>query len=923
MRIPTVLACTLLCATALPAVPPPASPEAEDDVLAPAVPPAPKANPAAARYWEAVKVIRDGPPADWPKARALLKQATDAEFSHAQVFVGLCLLNGQNGYKKSPQQAANLFLLAAGQGNGFARFNLGLCYLNGTGVGRDRAKARDWFMGTVTPEADFSAPPPPADFYPTPSAGTAAAPATLSGGATASPEDRTRASAHAILGDLYSSENKLVEAQNHYIKAATSGAGGRAGIYEAAIKAAINYAFGQGVARDPRKADELLTQSKKLLRRSGLSYAHSLVEKKFVDDFAQADLEEEIADTTDKVQSQIQFSIAGSFADPKSKFYDAREAVKWYELSAESGKEWAMLSLAFLYHEGRLGKPDPVKAFEWFKQAAEKGDHTLGWANLSICYERGLGVAADHEKAAAIWKKHRVRDIVCHLGSIGQCPTEPLTYEEECALNLTWAKQKQDAHAQYLMGIRYQNGWGVKQDIKTAVDWFRKAAKAGDGEALCDLGYLYDRNGDLLGVSSKEEAQRKAFECYEKSATTGNVRALANLGYNYDKGSGCIADTAKAIAAYEKCVLLDPKFERAHNNLGAIYERLTGKAKTDKNFVLESKYTALMFECYRKADQCNSDYGAYNLGGIAYAGIYQKIDLQAAYTYFESAAARGYPAKIVQYKLGQMLEKGEGMPASLREAAYHYRLAALDGSQDALVRLCDIYITKPGFAQNPDRAIYWLSILARQRNVGAMVAIGDALLRKGDYADAYRYFKSMAEADIVYLQGSANERLSRFHRNGWGVKPNPGKAAKYLKKALDLGDRDALFQQARDLLQAGKTKEGIPLLRQACKAGLAGAIYTIGTLYIKGEGVEMDAELGYACLQNAADGGDVDAMVALVEGTLQHRPKALSVDEAFRYAEMAETCNHPRAAALLEQLEAMRPAQSTPAPTENVPARST
>jgi len=58
-----------------------------------------------------------------------------------------------------------------------------------------------------------------------------------------------------------------------------------------------------------------------------------------------------------KLQIQLQFAIAGSFADPKSKVYDAREAAKWYELASESGEAWAMLSLAFLYQEAASAIP--------------------------------------------------------------------------------------------------------------------------------------------------------------------------------------------------------------------------------------------------------------------------------------------------------------------------------------------------------------------------------------------------------------------------------------------------------------------------------------------------------------------------------------------------------------------------------------
>ena len=255
------------------------------------------------------------------------------------------------------------------------------------------------------------------------------------------------------------------------------GEAGRAGIYQAAIKAAGNYAFGKGTPRDMVKANEMLDLSKKLSRRVWTIFAHNLVEEKRLDDFAQADVEDEISTAADKAQRQIQFEIAGSFADPKSKDYDAREAAKWYELAADGGDMLAMLNLASIYSEGRLGQPDPVKAFNWFKQAAEKGNHTLGWANLAICYQNGIGTPKDPAKAAKVFKENRDDDIVCYLGSIGRCPTSVLTYEQELGLNIAEAKKAKDPQAQYILGQRYLKGWGVKADLDDAAALFKKAAR--------------------------------------------------------------------------------------------------------------------------------------------------------------------------------------------------------------------------------------------------------------------------------------------------------------------------------------------------------------------------------------------------------------------------------------------------------------
>lgn len=878
------------------------------------------ANPAADAYWQALKLLRDGKAADWPRARALLKQGTDAEYPPALNFVALCHLNKQHGYARDRNRAANFFRLAAEQGNANARLFLGRCYAQGVGVRRDREQAITWFSAVLNPESDFSVPVPPPDFFP-PATGavTPSSPSTLSGQLPADPADQIRAAAHLGLGQLYAIEKKPAEAQEHLVKAATMGANNSAGIYDAAILAAVNFAFGQGVPRDMKKADEMLAVSRKLIRRNVLYVTHNMVEQKLVDDFAQADLEEDAAAETDKIETQLQFAIAGSFADPKSKSYDPKEAEKWYELAAEKNEAWAMLSLAFLHHEGRLGQPDPVKAFEWFKRAAEKGNHNLGWANLSICCEQGLGTPADHAKAAEIWKKYRENNLVCYLGSIGQCPTALLTYEQELELTRFWAEKKEDAHAQYLLAMRYLYGWGVEADSIRAERWLQKAAKTDHGGALYQLGVLYKNSWAKMGCDSAEEGNRKAFAYFERSAATNHTDGLFQLGYMYSNGLGCAADEGKAITAYQRCLSIDGSYSSAYNNLGAIYQDtcLRWRAGTPQR----EQYRGLMLEQYRKGDELKNDYAAYNLGKLAYEGKLQAKDLQAAYAYFETAAARGYPADVVHLRLGQMLEKGEGMPSSLREAAYHYRLAALAGSEEALKKLCEIYITKPGFSRNHERALYWLNILASRGQFGAIVAVGDVLIAKGDYPEALKFFKPMLDTPYPYLRGCGYERLSRLYRDGLGVKANPKRAAEYQKKAVELGNRNALYSQACELLRQGQTSAALPILKNACKEGHPGAIYRLGTLAIKGEGMPADPAAGYELIRRAAEGGEIDAMVALAEGTVQKVPQAPPPDEALRYAEMAEECGDPRAARLIEQLSARQAAGTESAPAETGAAR--
>jgi TPR repeat protein len=48
-----------------------------------------------------------------------------------------------------------------------------------------------------------------------------------------------------------------------------------------------------------------------------------------------------------------------------------------------------------------------------------------------------------------------------------------------------------DAEAQFNLGVMYDEGAGIKQDLATAASWYRKAAEQGFVDAQTNLGMMY------------------------------------------------------------------------------------------------------------------------------------------------------------------------------------------------------------------------------------------------------------------------------------------------------------------------------------------------------------------------------------------------------------------------------------------------
>ena len=130
------------------------------------------------------------------------------------------------------------------------------------------------------------------------------------------------------------------------------------------------------------------------------------------------------------------------------------------------------------------------------------------------------------------------------------------------------AAEQGHAHAQYNLGIMYDNGHGVDVNYKKAIEWYEKAAKQGLAEAQCNLGGMYE-NGDGVDVNYK-----KAIEWYEKAAEQGHTDAQYNLGGMYYHGEGVDVNYKKAIEWYEKAA--EQGHADAQCNLGVMYDNGRG-----------------------------------------------------------------------------------------------------------------------------------------------------------------------------------------------------------------------------------------------------------------------------------------------------------------------------------------------------------
>jgi TPR repeat protein len=117
--------------------------------------------------------------------------------------------------------------------------------------------------------------------------------------------------------------------------------------------------------------------------------------------------------------------------------------------------------------------------------------------------------------------------------------------------------------------------------------------------------------------------------------------------------------------------------------------------------------------------------------------------------------------------------------------------------------------------------------------------------------------------------------LAKAHLNGWGVRENRGEALRLLRSAAAFACPDELWEMSwtikHDIAGGDPWPEGMCEAKKMCRKGAdlghAGAQYSLGEMYVKGEGgLQCDDELALFWFKKAAENGEFPP----AEGQLQY-----------------------------------------------------
>jgi TPR repeat protein len=366
-----------------------------------------------------------------------------------------------------PADAVNQYVLAERAGYAMADFNLALAYQNGIGVTRSRDRALEFLT-----RAD-----------------------------TAGVKD-----VRAAAGDLF-----LYGTPPDYAQAKTW--------YESAIERdepqgyaglAVLYDFGYGVSQDRIKGAGFARRAADLGNVNGMYWTG----KHFMDG-------------------------QGFEKDPLA-------ACQWFDKAARENYSYAQLEIGRCFYNGLAGERNHESAFYWLIRAARAG---LPQAQELVAgmYDSADGVAGDEVQAAAWYRKAAEQDDVYGMMQLGAhfrqgkgvawSEAEAMRWFEKAARKGYAAAQSSLAQG-YLAGLGQSAGQG-RQDYQQAAYWFDLAAKQGEGFAQLNLGVMYEN-----GWAVPQDLDR-AKQFYAQASQSSNA-AAAKVGKEYHDALASATSQAQA-----------------------------------------------------------------------------------------------------------------------------------------------------------------------------------------------------------------------------------------------------------------------------------------------------------------------------------------------------------------------------------------
>lgn len=205
----------------------------------------------------------------------------------------------------------------------------------------------------------------------------------------------------------------------------------------------------------------------------------------------------------------------------------------------EEGKKQGSPLCSVALFQGETGKNmwDTVNQdFSRVLLSANHGD-VLAMDEAGLFYIGG-GVILDYEEGVKWLAKGAFYEYWKALYDLGmfyyECNTSADS-EEKAIVCFKKAAEFHDKESQYMLGLMLSMKARTEKDMKEAVSWMETSWEEGNEEAALFLGKLYE--GTIDTDIEMAPSPEKARAWFEKAASKGNGEALAELAFFYERAS--------------------------------------------------------------------------------------------------------------------------------------------------------------------------------------------------------------------------------------------------------------------------------------------------------------------------------------------------------------------------------------------------
>ena len=217
-------------------------------------------------------------------------------------------------------------------------------------------------------------------------------------------------------------------------------------------------------------------------------------------------------------------------ADPARQNF--AHAKTWFTLLDQLGDSYGLYYLGQMNENGWGTQKSPETALDYYRKGAKKKVPPAIY-RLATFHEHGLG-GLKKNKAKAI-NLYRQGAELGHAVCMYNLSVTLDTMDDQPKLKaevLSWLLRSASAglvEAEYQIGLRYQQGKGVQQDLVASAAWFDRAARNDHAQAQLQLGGMYEKG---QGVKRDLGAARHLYELSAKGGNHGGqikyTEALAN-----------------------------------------------------------------------------------------------------------------------------------------------------------------------------------------------------------------------------------------------------------------------------------------------------------------------------------------------------------------------------------------------------------